>query len=153
MSKRTNKKKKQQQNNRNLLIGLVGVILVVVVGAVVLSNPAEQAPFQANALPMEVSVQDAFSLREEGAFILDVRNQDEWDAGHVPGATLIPLPQLESRLAELPQGEDIVVICRSGNRSATARDILLGAGFSSVTSVTGGFNDWVRNGYDVEVGP
>jgi rhodanese-related sulfurtransferase len=102
---------------------------------------------------MEVSVQDAFSMREEGAFILDVRNQDEWDAGHVPGATLIPLPQLASRLAELPQDQEIVVICRSGNRSATARDILLDAGFSSVTSVAGGFNDWARNGFDVEVGP
>jgi len=153
MAKRTNKKKMQQQNNRNLLFGLVGVILVGVVGVVVLSGPADSAPVQANALPMEVSVQDAFSMREEGAFILDVRNQDEWDAGHVPGATLIPLPQLASRLAELPQDQEIVVICRSGNRSATARDILLDAGFSSVTSVAGGFNDWARNGFDVEVGP
>lgn len=153
MAKRTNKMKKQQQNNRNLLFGLVGVILVGVVGVVVLSGPADSAPVQANALPMEVSVQDAFSMREEGAFILDVRNQDEWDAGHVPGATLIPLPQLESRLAELPQDQDIVVICRSGNRSATARDVLLDAGFSSVTSVAGGFTNWVSNGYDVEVGP
>ncbi|HSG24749.1 MAG TPA: rhodanese-like domain-containing protein [Anaerolineales bacterium] len=153
MAKRTNKMKKQQQNNRNLLFGLVGVILVGVVGVVVLSGPADSAPVQANALPMEVSVQDAFSMREEGAFILDVRNQDEWDAGHVPGATLIPLPQLASRLAELPQDQEIVVICRSGNRSATARDILLDAGFSSVTSVAGGFNDWARNGFDVEVGP
>jgi len=153
MAKRTNKMKKQQQNNRNLLFGLVGVILVGVVGVVVLSGPADSAPVQANALPMEVSVQDAFSMREEGAFILDVRNQDEWDAGHVPGATLIPLPQLASRLAELPQDQEIVVICRSGNRSATARDILLDAGFSSVTSVAGGFIDWERNGFDVEVGP
>jgi rhodanese-related sulfurtransferase len=153
MAKKTNKMKKQQQNNRNLLFGLVGVILVGVVGVVVLSGPADSAPVQTNALPMEVSVQDAFSMREEGAFVLDVRNQDEWDAGHVPGATLIPLPQLASRLAELPQDQEIVVICRSGNRSATARDILLDAGFSSVTSVAGGFNDWVRNGFDVEVGP
>jgi len=153
MSKRTPKKKKQQQNNRTLLIGLAGVILVAVVGAVVLTNPSDSAPVQVNALPMEVSVQDAFSMRQEGAFVLDVRNQDEWDAGHVPGATLIPLPQLESRLAELPQDQDIVVICRSGNRSATARDVLLDAGFSSVTSVAGGFTNWVSNGYDVEVGP
>lgn len=64
MAKRTNKMKKQQQNNRNLLFGLVGVILVGVVGVVVLSGPADSAPVQANALPMEVSVQDAFSMRE-----------------------------------------------------------------------------------------
>jgi len=153
MSKRTNKRKKQQQNNRNVWLGVAGVILVVAVGAVVFGNPGTSAPARVNALPMEISVQEAFSMREEGAFVLDVRNQDEWDAGHVPGATLIPLPQLESRLAELPPDQEIVVICRSGNRSATARDILLDAGFSAVTSVAGGFNQWASNGYDIELGP
>lgn len=92
-------------------------------------------------------------MREQGTLILDVRTPQEWNQGHVPGATLIPLDELESRLSELPQDEEIVVICRSGNRSATARDILLRAGFPAVTSVAGGFNDWTATGYEVAFGP
>ncbi|NIW45351.1 MAG: rhodanese-like domain-containing protein [Gammaproteobacteria bacterium] len=154
MAKRKSTRKKQQKNNRNILIGVAGVIIIGLIGAVVFSNQAAPATTsQATALPLEVSVQEAYRLREEGKFVLDVRTQEEWNSGHVPGATLIPLGELSNRLDEVPEGEDIVVICRSGNRSATARDILLGAGFSSVTSVAGGFNDWVVNGYEVAVGP
>ncbi len=79
-----------------------------------------------------------------------MRTPEEWNDGHVPGATLIPLDELEARLSELPQDEDIVIICRSGNRSAAGRDILLSAGFDSVTSVAGGFNEWMANGYPSE---
>jgi rhodanese-related sulfurtransferase len=146
-------RKKQQKNNRNMMVGLAGVFLLAITVTAVLSNPAASAPSQMSGLPFEISVQEAFSLREQDTLILDVRTPDEWNDGHVPGATLIPLDELETRLAELPQEDDIVVICRSGNRSATARDILLNAGFSSVTSVAGGFNDWVANGYAVETGP
>ncbi len=89
-------------------------------------------------MALEVDVQEAYTLREQGAFILDVRQPEEWEAGHIPGATLIPLGELESRVDELPQDEEIVVVCRSGNRSATGRDILLDAGFTDVTSMGGG---------------
>ena len=100
----------------------------------------------------EVSVADAARLRDEGALVLDVRQPDEWAAGHVPDATLIPLGELEERTAELPKDRTIVVICRSGNRSAQGRDMLLAAGFESVTSVAGGMTVWASEGLDVEVG-
>lgn len=153
MAKQKSKKKQQKNNNLNLLVGIGAVVIVGLLGAAIFTNPAETANQVANALPNEISVQDAYSMRQQGTFILDVRTPAEWNEGHVPGAMLIPLDELESRLAELPQDEDIVVICRSGNRSATARDILLDAGFSAVTSVAGGFNDWAANGYDMAVGP
>jgi rhodanese-related sulfurtransferase len=74
---------------------------------------------------------EAYDLYQQDVFLLDVRTQEEWDSQHVPGATLIPLDQLESRLDELPQDQEIVVMCRSGNRSQTGQDILLNAGFET----------------------
>jgi rhodanese-related sulfurtransferase len=104
------------------------------------------------ALPAEVSIADAASMRDAGAFVLDVREPDEWSQGHIPGATLIPLGELAGRVGELPRDRSIVVICRSGNRSAQGRAVLLGAGFPSVTSVTGGMTDWIAAGLPVETG-
>lgn len=153
MAKQKSKKKPQKNKNINMLIGIVVIVGAGILGAMVFSNPAETASQSANALPREISVQEAYAMREQGTLILDVRTPQEWNQGHVPSATLIPLDELESRLSELPQDEEIVVICRSGNRSATARDILLRAGFPAVTSVAGGFNDWTATGYEVAFGP
>jgi len=115
--------------------------------------PAASAPAgTVVALPAEVSVADALALRESGAFILDVRQPEEWDAVHIPDATLIPLGELASRVSEVPQDQQVVVVCRSGNRSAEGRDILLGAGFPSVTSMAGGMNDWAASGYPTTSG-
>jgi rhodanese-related sulfurtransferase len=104
------------------------------------------------ALPAEVSVQEASAMRTAGAFVLDVRQPEEWAAGHIPGATLIPLDELAGRTAEVPTDRDVVVICRSGNRSAQGRDVLLGAGFAAVTSVAGGMDDWSAAGLPTESG-
>jgi rhodanese-related sulfurtransferase len=104
------------------------------------------------ALPAEVSAADALALRDSGAFILDVRQPDEWAAVHIPDATLIPLGELASRVNEVPRDRQVVVVCRSGNRSAQGRDILLGAGFPSVTSMAGGMNDWAAAGYPTTTG-
>jgi rhodanese-related sulfurtransferase len=105
---------------------------------------------QAVALPAEVSVAQAFQLREEGAFVLDVRTPAEWEESHIPGATLIPLDELESRLDEVPVDREVVVMCRSGNRSATGREILRQAGFEQVSSMAGGIQQWSAAGYPLE---
>ena len=104
------------------------------------------------ALAPTVSVAEAAALRDDGALIVDVREPDEWAAGHIPGATLIPLGELPSRQGELARDQPIVVVCRSGNRSAEGRDILLAAGFEAVTSVQGGMTDWTTAGLPVETG-
>ncbi len=123
-------------------IGL-GVVLLAGLLAILLIRP--ESPVE--PLPMEISVVEAAEARNAGAFILDVREQDEWDALHIPDATLIPLGQLESRLNEVPRDKEIVVVCRSGNRSAAGRDILLQAGFENVTSMAGGMNEWKAQGF------
>ena len=113
------------------------------------STPVAGAPA---ALAAEVSVDEASRLRDAGAFMLDVREPDEWAAGHIEGATLIPLGELAARAKEVPADRQVVVVCRSGNRSAQGRDVLLGAGLPSVTSMAGGMNDWVASGKPVVTG-
>ncbi len=101
------------------------------------------------ALPRNVGVFEAAALRDAGAFVLDVREPYEWAEFHIPGATLIPLGTLGDRLSEVPRDKPIVVVCRSGNRSQTGRDILLRAGFAAVTSMDGGVRAWRDAGLPV----
>ncbi|GAB4581752.1 MAG: rhodanese-like domain-containing protein [Anaerolineales bacterium] len=106
-----------------------------------------------SALPLEITVSEAYQKYEDGVFLLDVRTPEEWNEFHAPNTTLIPLDQLATRVDELPKDQEIVVICRSGNRSQQGRDILLQAGFEQVTSMAGGLNEWRSTGYPVVSGP
>jgi len=81
----------------------------------------------------------------DDAWLLDVREDDEWAAGHVPGATHIPLGQLGGRAAEVPRSVTIYVICRSGHRSARAAFALASSGWDAV-NVAGGMQDWAAAG-------
>ncbi len=82
--------------------------------------------------------------------IIDVREPDEFAAGHLPGARLIPLGQLPARTGELDPSQPIVVVCRSGNRSATATEFLLKCGFQNVRNLAGGMIAWVQAGHPVK---
>lgn len=90
----------------------------------------------------------------ENLIVLDVRSPEEWaQDGHIEGATLIPLPELKARAAdELPRDAEIVVYCRTGNRSAQAVAYLASAGYTSVSDM-GGIQDWIAAGYEVVYGP
>lgn len=148
--KKTSRKTPKQTFNPTLLWAGLGIVVIALAG-VFLFNPKGAAT--AGGLPREVSVAEASAMREAGAFILDVREPDEWNESHIPGATLIPLGELASRVNELPQDQEIVVVCRSGNRSAQGRDILLSAGFEQVTSMAGGMNQWKAAGFETVSGP
>lgn len=82
-------------------------------------------------------------------FLLDVRTQEEFDERYIEGAILIPDYELESRLDEVPVHEKILVYCRSGRRSVTARNILIDAGYTNVYNMLGGINDWKDAEYPV----
>jgi rhodanese-related sulfurtransferase len=103
-------------------------------------------------LSAEVNADAAYQMVQDGAFMLDVRTQEEWDEYHAPMATLIPLDQLQARLNELPKDKEVLVVCRSGNRSQEGRDILLAAGFNA-TSMAGGMKDWYAKGFPIEGAP
>jgi rhodanese-related sulfurtransferase/rubrerythrin len=75
-------------------------------------------------------------------FLLDVRQPEEYEAGHIPGAMLIPLGELEARQTELERGKKIITYCRSGHRSMAAAIVLCGLGFKDVHSLKGGSLNW-----------
>ncbi len=81
----------------------------------------------------------------EGSRILDVREDYEWEAGHIAGALHIPLDQIPARLDELDPDEDLNIICRTGGRSSRAT-IWLGENGYSAVNVTGGMGAWIDAG-------
>lgn len=136
-----------------ILGGLALIAMIVTAGVIFFQNGGGTGNTATAALPKEISVDEAQTLRQDGAFILDVRQPEEWVDYHIPGSTLIPLGELESRLSEVPEDQEIVVVCRSGNRSQAGRDILTSAGFSQVTSMSGGVSTWRSSGYETVTGP
>ena len=102
-------------------------------------------------LPLEVDLETFASAHAGGAIVLDVRNPDEYEAAHVPGAVLIPLTELGPRQDEIPDGDPLYVICAVGGRSLTATRALVDAGYRAV-SVAGGTNGWIERGGPVVTG-
>lgn len=100
----------------------------------------------------EIDVRGLAAAQANGAVVVDVRGQEEYVAGHVPGARLVPLDELPGRARELPRHRRVYVACATGSRSAVAVDWLSSAGFDAV-SVSGGTNAWRRAGYPLVTGP
>jgi len=102
----------------------------------------------------ETDAAHARKLIEAGdPLIVDVREQDEWDEGHIPGAIHIPRGNLESRIeaAAPDRSHRVLLYCAAGNRSAFAAKTLGELGYDEVVSLAGGFTDWKRNGFPVEL--
>jgi rhodanese-related sulfurtransferase/uncharacterized membrane protein len=98
----------------------------------------------------EISADQAYQKYLQGAFFLDVRGIDEWSQGHIPNSTPISLEELPNRLSEIPQDQEIVVVCHTGVRSKTGVTILQKAGFQRVACLSGGLQSWVAAGYPLE---
>ncbi|MEX2047182.1 MAG: rhodanese-like domain-containing protein [Chloroflexota bacterium] len=86
---------------------------------------------------------DEFNGRRADVHLLDVREDDEWNAGHIEGAQHIPLGELARRLGELPRERTIVAVCRSGSRSEAVVRGLRGLGYEA-ENLEGGVNAWDR---------
>ena len=97
----------------------------------------------------EVEVSGVSTIIGAGAVLLDVREPEEWEAGHAPGAVHLPLGQLPDRMTELARDTPVVVVCRSGHRSALATEWLTTAGFDAANLV-GGMREWAHAGMDIE---
>ena len=96
----------------------------------------------------ELSPTEAARALAGGAFLLDVRELEEWGAGHAPEAHHIALGELGARVGELPASGEIVVVCRVGGRSMAAAQALVGAGYHAV-NLAGGMVAWAAEGYPV----
>lgn len=143
------------KNRQSIIAGAV-VLLFVVAGVFFLLNkpdgssdiaddPIGDAPIIAMISPD--TYQEYFG--DKAHMLLDVRTPGEFNGGHIPGAMNISVETLAGRLSDVPQGQPIVVYCRSGNRSATASQILADAGYSEIYDL-GGIITWQAAGLPVE---
>ena len=108
---------------------------------------------KARARIKQVSSNDIRKLRDAGEpfVLIDVREAKEWNLGHIPGAIHISRGILESNIeAHAPRDANVVLYCASGNRSALSVLSLQEMGYQNVSSMEGGFKDWVATGGDVE---
>ena len=105
----------------------------------------------------EIDEVDAPHARElidsDSPAVVDVRERDEWDEGHLPGAIHVPRGHLESRIEQAvpDRSKPVLLYCAAGNRSAFAAQTLKELGYEQVSSLAGGYTDWKRNGYPTEL--
>ncbi|HSN73456.1 MAG TPA: rhodanese-like domain-containing protein [Anaerolineae bacterium] len=147
-------------NNRtNMVFGLLIVIAIAVSGcgapaspdaAPAAAAPAAQSEAAPLNLPLTIDAKTVNGLRgNPDVVFIDVREDNEYAAGHIPEATLIPLGQLSSRLSEIPKDKTVVAVCRSGNRSGQATQLLRQAGFDA-HNMDGGMISWEQAGFDIQ---
>ncbi|MEP6816497.1 MAG: rhodanese-like domain-containing protein [Marmoricola sp.] len=98
----------------------------------------------------EITVED-YAIERESGVTIDVRERAEYAQAHVPGAVLMPMGHLASRLAEIDRSARVHVICATGNRSKAMTDLLVAAGFDAA-SIAGGTRAWIESGRPVGVG-
>jgi rhodanese-related sulfurtransferase len=102
-----------------------------------------------------IDTDEAKSLIEAGAFVIDVRRPDEWQRGHIPEATLVPLEGIYSfgkalKDLHIPDNQNVLFVCAVGQRSASASEIALVAGLKNVYNLANGMNGWLMRQYPVE---
>ncbi len=96
----------------------------------------------------EITAADAIAQVDSGAYLIDVREQDEWDAGHAPAAHLVPMSRLNELIGEVPQETPVLIVCHSGGRSLRVTRALRDAGYDA-TNVIGGMTAWAEAGGEV----
>lgn len=106
---------------------------------------------EAKARVKQISPADAMRNRNDETVYLDVREPNEWNLAHMPGAMHIPRGTLEGKVEEMiPRDKKVVIYCASGNRSALAADTMQQMGYTDVASMSGGFRGWADSGGQVE---
>ena len=94
------------------------------------------------SVPQWMSVDVIEKMKAGNLQIIDVREPQEFEDGHIPGAKLIPLGQLDSRYQEINPDQQAVIVCRSGGRSSVACDFLSRVGYQNIHNLMGGMNAW-----------
>ena len=98
----------------------------------------------------EVTPAEAMKEQDSGAVFLDVREANEWNLGHIPGAVFLPLGSVESKVEEMiPHDRRVIVYCARGNRSAVAADRMQNLGYKDVVSMSAGIAGWSDAGGEI----
>ncbi len=121
------------RNRNKIRLLLVALLVAMLAGC-------GQSPAGAG---VDISVDEALRLwQNKEAIIIDVRTPGEYRDGHIPGVVNIPLDELEKRIGEIPKDKKVVLICRTGSRSAQGTRLLRSKGFNNVYNSTGGMSTW-----------
>ncbi|MEZ4866257.1 MAG: rhodanese-like domain-containing protein [Caldilineaceae bacterium] len=133
---------------------LIALIILTACGGAAPTNRTvapDAAAVDLSALPDLVDATTVNAIRERSeVFLLDVREQSEYDEGHIPGVTLIPSGSVASRLSEIPHDKTVIVSCRSGNRSSQVVAFLRQQGYTNIHDLQGGILAWQQAGLPVE---
>ena len=139
---------------------LIGLLLVLLVGLAACGGGADTTAQSAAPdvaaegelnLPDTVDPQTVAQIKDRAdVVVFDVREQVEYDEGHIPGVTLIPLGEVPNRLSEIPKDKTVIMTCRSGNRSGQATDFLRQNGYTNVHNMEGGIVAWQQAGLPVD---
>ena len=125
------------------LLCVISVLLCILLAAC--GNDTDNTTKGENAMYEQITAEDAKKIMDSGEehIILDVREQDEYDAGHIPGAILLPYTEIENKAEKLLPDNDkqILVYCRSGRRSKIAAEALASLGYTNIKEF-GGIIDW-----------
>jgi phage shock protein E len=141
------------------LLPVIGLILILALagcggtqgGSSLETNNPAAVGVDLETLPDSVDVQTVNGLMNDPeVFLIDVREPYEYEAGHIPGITLIPMGDIASRLNEIPTDKEVIITCRSGNRSGQVADYLRAQGFTNVHNMEGGILAWEAAGFEVE---
>jgi rhodanese-related sulfurtransferase len=131
-------------HRRLILTFLLAILVLALLGCATAANVnAKTSDQPASPSVQQISMDEAMKVwRNKEIVFIDVRTPEEYKQGHVPGAILIPLSELESRRNEVARDKKVLLICRSGARSAQANLILQKYGFTNTFSVNGGMLEW-----------
>lgn len=133
------------------LFGLWLALLLVLAACGSGGENAAAAEIDIANLPANVDAETVSSIKDDSSvFVLDVREQWEYDEGHIPGITLIPMAEISNRLSEIPTDQEVIVTCRTGNRSSQVADFLRQQGFNNIHNMEGGIVAWEAAGLPVE---
>ena len=139
------------KNWKYLLPMFMLVLALAACGGQAESAEAPAASVNLDELPQEVDVQTVYDIQGlEDVHVLDVREQYEYDEKHIPNVTLLPMSEIESRLNEIPKDKEVIVTCRTGNRSGQVTQFLAQNGFDNVHNMQGGIVAWEEAGFPVE---
>ena len=126
-----------------ILLIIVSILMLAACGTTDTSNENS-----GGKLYEDVNVEQAKNLIDnDEVVIIDVRTQEEFDEGHIPNAMLIPVDEIDNVMEEMDKDTSYLMVCRSGNRSAMASELLAKNGFQHIKNMEGGMNKWT---YEVE---
>lgn len=134
-----------------LFVGLLFSLVACGGTAETAVSDAPAAEIDVTALGNDIDVQTVAAVKDrDDVIVIDVREQWEYDEGHIPGVTLIPMAEVPNRLSEIPTDKEVIVTCRSGNRSNQVATFLREQGYTNIHNMQGGILDWQAAGLPVD---